>query len=279
MRSGNAAGQAPDGHLTCANAIVRAEPSVEVVAQDLRAARVAQLATSSWTRSGGSARGSRRRPCRSRRASSAGRRSGRSASTTTPASRSERVSSTACSCSCSSVKLTASAGTTASESSIRSPNSESPSSPSGRVQRDRLAAVLLDLDDLLGGHVELLGELLRGGLAAQVLEHLALDAGELVDDLDHVHRDADGAGLVGHGAGDRLADPPRRVGRELVALGVVELLDRTDQAEVALLDEVEEEHAATGVALGQRDHEAQVGLEQVVLGASCRPGRSTPARA
>ena len=30
--------------------------------------------TSSWTRSGGSARGSRRRPCRSRRASSAGRR-------------------------------------------------------------------------------------------------------------------------------------------------------------------------------------------------------------
>ena len=35
------------------------------------------------------------------------------------------------------------------------------------VQRDRLAAVLLDLDDLLGGHVELLGELLRGGLAAR----------------------------------------------------------------------------------------------------------------
>ena len=50
---------------------------------------------------------------------------------TTPASRSERVSSTECSCSWSSVKETASAGTTASESSIRSPNSESPSSPSG----------------------------------------------------------------------------------------------------------------------------------------------------
>ena len=134
------------------------------------------------------------------------------------------------------------------------------------MQRDRLAAVLLDLDDLLGGHVELLGQLLRGGLAAQVLEHLALHAGQLVDDLDHVHRDADGARLVGHRAGDRLADPPRRVGRELEALGVVELLDRTDQAEVALLDEVQEQHAAAGVALGERDHEAQVGLEQVVLG-------------
>src|SRR5690606_39672035 len=135
-----------------------------------------------------------------------------------------------------------------------------------RVQGDRLAAVLLDLDDLLGRHVELLGELLGRGLAAQVLQHLPLDARELVDDLDHVHRDADGACLVGHGPGDRLADPPRGVRGELVALGVVELLDRTDQAEVALLDEVEEEHAATGVALRQGDDEAQVGLQEVVLG-------------
>ena len=136
----------------------------------------------------------------------------------------------------------------------------------GLVQRDGLPGVLLDLQHLLRGDVHLLGELLRRGLAAQVLEQLALDAAELVDDLDHVHRDADGAGLVGHRAGDGLADPPRRVGRELVALGVVELLDRTDQAEVALLDEVQERHAAAGVALGQRHDEAQVRLEQVVLG-------------
>src|SRR5689334_21758159 len=33
----------------------------------------------------------------------------------------------------------------------------------GGVQGDRLATVLLDLDDLLRGHVELFGELLRGG--------------------------------------------------------------------------------------------------------------------
>ena len=136
------------------------------------------------------------------------------------------------------------------------------------VQGDRLTAVLLDLDDLLGGHVELLGQLLRGGLAAQVLEHLALHTRELVDDLDHVHRDTDGAGLVGHGAGDRLADPPGGVRGELVALGVVELLDGADQTEVALLDQVQEEHAAAGVALGEGDDQPEVGLQQVVLGAA-----------
>ena len=41
---------------------------------------------------------------------------------------------------------------------------------------------------------------------------------------------ADRARLVGERARDRLADPPGRVGRELVAAAPVELLDRADQA-------------------------------------------------
>src|SRR5699024_819585 len=41
---------------------------------------------------------------------------------------------------------------------------------------------------------------------------------------------------------------------------------RTDQTEVALLDQIQEEHAAARVALGQGDHETEVRLEQVILG-------------
>ena len=81
-----------------------------------------------------------------------------------------------------------------------------------------------------------------------------------------MHRDADGACLIGDSARDGLANPPRGVGGELEALGVVELLDRADKAEVALLDEVEEEHAATNVALGDGDHQAQVGRDELLLG-------------
>ncbi len=47
---------------------------------------------------------------------------------------------------------------------------------------------------------------------------------------------------------------------------MVELLDRADQAERALLDEVEERQAATEVALGDRHDEAQVRLDHVLLG-------------
>ena len=103
-----------------------------------------------------------------------------------------------------------------------------------------------------------------------------LDAGELVDLLDEVDGQPDGAALVGHAAGDGLPDPPGRVRRELEALGVVELLHRPDQAEVALLDQVEQRHPASGVALGQRHDEPQVRLEQVSAGR--RPSRTIVAR-
>ncbi len=81
-----------------------------------------------------------------------------------------------------------------------------------------------------------------------------------------MHRDADGARLVSDGAGDGLADPPGGVGGKLEALAEVELLHRLDQPQVALLDQVQEEHAAAHIALGDGHHQAQVGLRQLVLG-------------
>ena len=62
--------------------------------------------------------------------------------------------------------------------------------------------------------------------------HLAVDA------LDHVHRNADGARLVGDGPADGLADPPGGIGAELEPQVVVELLHRPQQANVAFLDQV-----------------------------------------
>ncbi len=79
-------------------------------------------------------------------------------------------------------------------------------------------------------------------------------------------RDADRAGLVGDGAGDGLADPPGCVGRELEAAAVVELLDRPHEAEVALLNQVEQGQPRRRVLLGDGHDEAQVGLDEPPLG-------------
>src|ERR1017187_3678309 len=66
---------------------------------------------------------------------------------------------------------------------------------------------------------------------------------------------------------DRLADPPGRVGGELVTPAVLELLHRLHQAHVALLDQVQEREAAVGVFLRDRDHQPEVGLDHLGLGA------------
>src|SRR5262249_22198142 len=67
---------------------------------------------------------------------------------------------------------------------------------------------------------------------------------------------------------------PRRVGRELEALAPVELLDGVHQAEVALLDEVEEGQARCLVLLGDRDDEAQVRLDEGALRVLALTGRA-----
>ena len=82
------------------------------------------------------------------------------------------------------------------------------------------------------------------GLAAKLLKQLTLDADELVNRFDHMHRNTNSTSLVGDSARDGLANPPRCVGGELETLGVIEFLDRANQAKIALLDKVQKQHAA-----------------------------------
>ena len=93
---------------------------------------------------------------------------------------------------------------------------------------------------------------------------------EQLDAVDDVDRKAHRAVLLRDGARDRLPDPERRVGGELEALAVVELLRSADEPDRPLLDEVEERQLAAGagiaaVALRVVDDEAEVGLDEVAL--------------
>ena len=136
-----------------------------------------------------------------------------------------------------------------------------------RFERHRIARDGLQLLDLLHRNVHAAADFFVGRSAAQFLFELARGAQELVHALVHVNRNADGAGLVGDGARDGLANPPGGVGRELVAAAVFELVGGAHQADVAFLDQVQQVQAAVDVLLGDRNHQAEVGLDQVLLGA------------
>jgi hypothetical protein len=131
-----------------------------------------------------------------------------------------------------------------------------------RVQADVLAAPGHQVEDPLERHAELVGDLLRVGVAAELPLQGAASTADLVELLDHVHGEPDDACLLRDAAGDRLPHPPGGVRRELVALRVVELLDRTDQAGVALLDQVQHGHLGPAVLAGDRDDQPQVGVDE-----------------
>ena len=112
--------------------------------------------------------------------------------------------------------------------------------------------------------VRFLGDLLRRGLAAELLDERGRGPRELVDRFDHVHRYVDGPGLVGNRPGHRLADPPRGVGRELVPAPVLELFDAPHEPEISFLDQLEELEAAEHVFLGDGDDQPEVGHGQLM---------------
>ena len=67
-------------------------------------------------------------------------------------------------------------------------------------------------------------------------------------------------------AADGLTNPPGGVGGKLEPLPPVELLHGMDEPEIALLDEVEQRHIRRLVLLGDRHDQAQVGVDEGVVG-------------
>ncbi len=78
---------------------------------------------------------------------------------------------------------TASTGTTASASSMKSPRWESSSSPMGGLEGHRPLGDLEDLPDLVRRDPQLTPDLLRERLAPQALQEVPVGPAKLVDEL------------------------------------------------------------------------------------------------
>src|SRR5829696_8695754 len=91
-----------------------------------------------------------------------------------------------------------------------------------------------------------------------------------------MHRDSDGATLVGHGPANGLADPPGSVCREAEATLRIELLDRPHQPYVAFLNQILKRKPHPPVFLGHRHNQPEVALYQLFAGSlvsgTRRPG-------
>src|SRR5262249_25884287 len=110
------------------------------------------------------------------------------------------------------------------------------------------------------------GGLFNAGLASHLLEQLLGNVAKLAHRLDHFDGDGDGSRLVGDGPGNRLPDPPRGIGAELVTAAIFVFVDGPHQARIALLDQIQEAQAPIAVFLGDADHQAQISAGQITFG-------------
>ena len=126
---------------------------------------------------------------------------------------------------------------------------------------------MLDHADTLHVHTHFNCDFFGHWLATKVLGHAAHNLLVLCDGLHHVDRNTDGARLVCECTGDGLTDPPRCVGRELVALCPIELIDSAEESEVSLLNEIEECEVwrASHILLCDGHHEAEIGTGKKIL--------------
>ena len=122
--------------------------------------------------------------------------------------------------------------------------------PDGRFERHRLLRDLLRFADRVEGKIHTSCELLGSWFTSEFLHQLPAGASLLVDRLNHVYGNADGAGLIGDGASDPLANPPGRIGGELVSAAPFEFVGALHETDIALLDQIEELHATIRIFFG-----------------------------
>ena len=121
----------------------------------------------------------------------------------------------------------------------------------------------LDRLELVRRDAERRGELVGIGLAAVALEPLPLAAQPIEAALlgarrpEAHHRPAAADVLL-----DVRANPPHRVGGEPHAAPGIEAIDRHQETEIALLDQIEQPHSVGAVLEGDLDDEAQVAGRQ-----------------
>src|SRR5579875_2599177 len=130
------------------------------------------------------------------------------------------------------------------------------------MQADRMPRYDAQRLGLFGRDADDGGDLFHGRFAALLDRQFAADTLYRCQGADLMARHTDGARMIGQGTGDALANPPSRIGAELVTQAMLVLIYCPHQAAIAFLNQIGERQAAAAIALGNRDDQTQIALSQ-----------------
>mmetsp|Transcript_2744 Transcript_2744/g.8064 ORF Transcript_2744/g.8064 Transcript_2744/m.8064 type:complete len:223 (-) Transcript_2744:346-1014(-) len=134
-----------------------------------------------------------------------------------------------------------------------------------RLEGNQLLGGPADQRNLRLARAQDLRQLVLRWEAAVLDEEAAVCLAQVLQKVIDVYRQPDGPRLVREGASDCLLNPVGGVCAELAALFRVKFLDRIDESQGALLNEVLDVETLVRIFLGDGHHEAQVGSHHGVL--------------
>ena len=134
--------------------------------------------------------------------------------------------------------------------------------PRGNVQR---ADVRRQLGQL--GQAALFRDLRGGGFLPQFLTQGGAHRFDLPHPLRRVQRYPDGAAVVHQAPGHALPDPFCGISGKTVILGIIKFPRRHQKADTALLNQVHQRDAPSGVLSRDGHHQTQIGIDHLANGA------------
>ena len=80
-----------------------------------------------------------------------------------------------------------------------------------------------------------------------------------------MYRHTDRSSGICDTSGDRLTDPPCRIGTELITFGIVKLVNGFHQSHISFLDQIQKRHSTTDIFFGNADYQTKIGFRQLFL--------------
>src|SRR5262245_6501584 len=112
---------------------------------------------------------------------------------------------------------------------------------------DRFFSNFQNLPDLVDWHFHFYCDLFGSWFTTNFLNKISRSTNQLIDGLDHMDRNTNSSCLVCNRASNCLTNPPCCVSRKFVTAAVFEFVDRLHEADISLLNEIQELKAPVGV--------------------------------
>lgn len=134
------------------------------------------------------------------------------------------------------------------------------------LEGDRLIGDFKKIEKFLERNGKILRKLLRSRLKEDLMKNMERSKKDIVDSLDNMKRNEDSEGMIGNRKGNWMKNKKGRIGREIVEEEILKIIERFNEENIELMNEIEEMKEEVSVIIGNRNKKEKVRLKNLIIG-------------